>query len=253
MNQRANRDDLLEDNPLLSYFMRNSGLRIHKWIDYFDVYHRIFRRYRERPIRFLEIGVQNGGSLRMWRDYFGPQAILIGVDVDPRCLKMEAEGYEIWIGDQADPAFWQQFSEKHPSLDVIIDDGGHTMTQQIVTFQSLFPRLADGGTYLCEDTHSSYFAPLGGGLRKPGTFHEYVKGLIDEMHAWYHAPLAELERPDHLAMSLYSLSVYDSMVVMEKRRRNHPLALVRGNEGHIGLPVGTTFVGLRHAFNVPDA
>jgi hypothetical protein len=68
----------VENNPLLEYFTRNTGRIIHKWIDYFDLYHRTLARFRGKPIKFLEVGVQNGGSAQMWRDYLGPEATIIG-------------------------------------------------------------------------------------------------------------------------------------------------------------------------------
>ena len=241
----------IEENPLLTAFMRTGGRVVHKWLDYFDVYHRYFSRFRGERITFVEIGVQNGGSLRMWRDYFGPQARLIGVDVDPRCKALEAEGFEIWIGDQASPEFWQEFLSKTPSLDIVLDDGGHTMEQQINTFKALFPALVHGGVFLCEDTHTSYFPGYGGGLRREGSFHEYIKGLIDEMHAWYHAPLPDIAQTA-MAQQLYSLAVYDSIVVMEKRLRNPPLALVRGQQAHTTLPITMNYLELRRAVGIPD-
>jgi hypothetical protein len=241
----------LESNPLLEYFTHNEGRVIHKWVDYFDVYHRTLARFRGKPIKFVEVGVQNGGSAQMWRDYFGPQATIIGVDVDPRCKALESEGFEIWLGDQADPGFWRGFLEKHPHIDIVLDDGGHKMRQQIVTFESLFMALADGGVYLCEDTHTSYFPSHGGGLRRPGTFHEYVKSLIDEMHAWYYAPLAEL-REGYLARNLYSVAVYDSIVVLEKRRKNPPLAVATGRQGHQPVPERMQFLELRRIYGIPD-
>lgn len=238
-------------NPLLQDFIANGGRSIHKWVDYFEVYHRAFSRYRGRPITFVEIGVQNGGSTHMWRRYFGDQAKIIGVDIDPRCKALEDDGFEIWIGDQADPKFWEAFCKKHPEVDVILDDGGHTMQQQIVTFEALFPILRQGGTYLCEDTHTSYFPAHGGGLGRPDSFLEYIKRLVDEMHAWYHAPLADLQR-SYIANYLYSIGVFDSIVVMEKRRKNSPLVLARGHDGHIENPQAMTHIHMRHAFGVPD-
>ncbi len=239
------------DNPLLAYFMRNGEEGIHKWVDYFEVYHRYFQRFRGQPVKFLEIGVQNGGSARMWRHYFGPQATIIGVDVDPSCRALERQGFEIWIGDQADPAFWKKFLAKHPDLDIVLDDGGHTMRQQIMTFECLFPRLKNSGVYLCEDTHTSYFPAHGGGLERAGTFHEHVKGLVDGMHAWYHAPLDRLEK-EYWARNLYSVAFFDSIVVMEKRLRNPPLILARGSFGHVANPPAMDFAGMRRAFGVPD-
>lgn len=230
-----------QGNPLLDDFMSNSGRCIHKWVDYFDVYHRAFQKYRGKPITFLEIGVQNGGSTKMWSRYFGPSAKIIGVDIDPNCRSLESEGYEIWIGDQADPEFWREFKAKHAEIDIVLDDGGHTMQQQINTFEALFPILKNNGTYLCEDTHTSYFQTHGGGHKKPGTFHEYVKNLVDEMHAWYFAPSDKLADA-YIARNLYAISVFDSIVVLEKRLKNEPLALVRGYDGHSTPP---RIMGLR--------
>ncbi|GAP36440.1 class I SAM-dependent methyltransferase [Piscinibacter sakaiensis] len=239
-----------EDNPLLNYFVRNGQAGMHKWLDYFEVYHRTLARYRGRPITFLEIGVQNGGSTRMWREYFGPQATIIGVDIDPACRRLEEEGFEIWIGDQSDPAFWEEFCESHPALDVVLDDGGHTMRQQIVTFDALFPRLREFGTYLCEDTHTSYFPSHGGG-EGVLTFHEHIKSLVDEMHAWYHVPLAELPR-EYWARNLYAISFFDSIVTLEKRSRNPPITLARGSFGHVENPLAMSFLDMRRACGVKD-
>ncbi len=240
----------MADNPLLAYFVRNGGNIIHKWVDYFEVYHRFFARYRGQPITFLEIGVQNGGSTRMWRDYFGPEAHIIGVDIDPACTALSEEGFEIWIGDQADPEFWRGFLAEHPQLDVVLDDGGHTMAQQIATFEALFPALSEGGTFLCEDTHTSYVPSFGGGLGADGTFLEYVKNLIDEMHGWYHDASDE-PGPDSRARQLYSLSIFDSMVAIEKRRRNPPMTLAFGYGGHVETPRQMDYRAVRAWAEVP--
>jgi hypothetical protein len=239
------------ENPLLGYFMSNSGVSMHKWIHYFDIYHQCFSKYRGKKIVFLEIGVQNGGDLRMWRKYFGEQAKIIGIDIDPNCKMLEKEGFEIWIGDQADPVFWAEFCQKNPHLDIVLDDGGHTMEQQITSLISLFPILNDSGTYLCEDTHTSYFATHGGGLKNSATFLEAIKEMIDEMHAWYHAPLGKID-DSYIANHLYSIAVYDSIVVLEKRRKNAPLVLARGHEGHIKNPPAMSYIEMRRAFGVAD-
>ena len=238
-------------NPLLDDFLSNSGRAIHKWVDYFNVYLRALNIYRNKQITFVEIGVQNGGSANMWRRYLGDKAKIIGVDVDPACKNLETEGFEIWIGDQADPNFWNEFLKSHPSVDVVLDDGGHTMVQQINTFNALFPALKDGGVYLVEDTHTSYFPHHGGGLRRQGTFHEYVKTLIDDMHGWYHLPLSKMDS-NYMMNNLNCISIYESIVVMEKRRKNPPLILSRGFDGHRKNPVAMNHVAMRRAFGVPD-
>ncbi len=241
----------MSKNQLLSAFISKSDRMVYKWIDYFEVYEKAFAAYTNKPITFLEIGIQNGGSLQMWREFFGPEAKIIGIDIDPQCKALEADGFEIWIGNQADPNFWADFKRVNPAIDLVLDDGGHTMEQQIVTFESLFPILTNGGTYVCEDTHTSYFPSHGGGLKRIGTFHEYIKVLMDEMHAWYYAPLETIDK-SYLAQNLYSISIYDSIIVMEKRRKNPPIALARGFEGNVKNPPSMTYLELRHAFGIPD-
>jgi cephalosporin hydroxylase len=187
----------------------------------------------------------------MWRRYFGDQAKIIGVDIDGNCKSLEKDGFEIWIGDQADPAFWLEFCQKNPKVDIVLDDGGHTMNQQINTLISLFPILSDGGVYLCEDTHTSYFPGHGGGFRASQTFLEAIKEMVDEMHAWYHAPLDKIT-DSYIANHLYSIGIFDSIVVLEKRKKNVPLLLARGHDGHINNPPAMSHVEMRRAFGVAD-
>lgn len=225
-------------NPLLDYFISNSGKSIQKWLHYFEIYHRCFERFRSLPeISFLEIGVQNGGSTRMWRDYFASDANIIGMDIDPACREMEHEGFEMWIGDQANRELWAAFKQKHPSLDIVLDDGGHTMEQQLITFQELFPILNDGGIYLCEDTHSSYLHSFQGGHKRQGTFIEAVKNMIDDIHTWYYRPDEEIKN-NYLTNYLYSIQVFDSIVVFEKRRKTQPMCVNMGNDQRVGLGLG---------------
>lgn len=241
------------DNPLLQYFLSEPERPIHKWIHYFDAYHRLLAPYRGRELTFLEIGVQNGGSAMMWRDYLGPGARIIGVDVDPACKALEADGFEVWIGDQGDPAFWREFVQAHPKLDVILDDGGHTMDQQITTLNALWRTLADGGLFIFEDVHTSYFPPWGGGgPRAPGTFIGRIKRMIDDMHAWYHAPLDAV--PGVVAANeISSIFVFDSLVGIHKQRRTEPRSLARGRPGgHVVNPDAMTATSLRRVSGVPD-
>jgi hypothetical protein len=75
--------------------------------------------------------------------------------------------------------------------------------------------------------------------------------MVDEMHAWYHAPLNTIEG-SYIANHLYSISVFDSIVVLEKRKKNAPIVLARGHEGHIKNPPAMSHVDMRRAFGVPD-
>ena len=99
----------------------------------------------------------------MWKNYFGKDAKIVGVDINPKCKELEEEQISIEIGSQEDVAFWTKFKEKYPRVDILLDDGGHTMNQQIVTFREMFPHIKDGGLYMCEDCGTSYRKSHGGG------------------------------------------------------------------------------------------
>ena len=217
----------VQANPLAEYFYGNRGRLMVKWHHYFDVYHRHFAPFRGHAPVVIEIGVFHGGSLQMWRDYFGPGARIVGIDVDPRCRELEEDGIAILIGDQADRKFLAEVRRRYPRVDIVIDDGGHTMAQQITSFEELYPHIQPHGVYLCEDIHTSIFPQFGGGYRRQGTFLEYSKGLVDRLYAWYSA---EPERfsVDALTRSTYALHFYDSVLVVEKRPIEPPQVFETG-------------------------
>lgn len=109
----------------------------------------------------------------------------IGVDLNAKCKKFEKTGVRIVIGDQSDPAFWAQFKEDFPEeIDIFLDDGGHTMPMQITTLEEMFWQVRDGGVYLCEDLHTSYWPDWGGGYLKSDTMVERSKAVVDAINAW---------------------------------------------------------------------
>jgi hypothetical protein len=204
-----------ERNPLLEYFEGNPDRLIHKWMHYFDIYHRHFAPWRGRPVTVVEFGVFHGGSLQMWKHYFGRQARIIGVDIEPRCKEMEERQVEILIGDQEDREFLRSVRTHVGPVDIVIDDGGHTMAQQIATFEELYPAVVDGGVYLVEDLHTSYWEEYGGGYGLPGTFIEYAKGIVDQLNA-HHSRDPERHPVTALTRTVGGMHVYDSIIVFDK-------------------------------------
>ena len=200
-------------NDLEHYFVNNSGRLIVKWSHFFDIYDGHFSRFRDQAPVVLESGFCHGGSLQMWKHYFGDNCRIFGVDIHPRTLDYQEDQIQIFIGDQEDRTFLRQLKEKIPSPDIIIDDGGHTMAQQINTFEELYPWVKDTGIYVCEDTHTSYWGNFDGGYRKPGTFIEYMKRQIINMGEMS-------DRGDHSEAlflgSEASVHCYDSVVAIEK-------------------------------------
>lgn len=216
----------MEDNPLRAYFENNPGRIIDKWTHYFDVYHAHFRELRGKPVRILEIGVAQGGSLQMWRNYFGPESVVYGVDLNPACKSLEEDGIRIRIGSQSDRRFLASLREEIGELDVVIDDGGHHMREQIATFEELFPIVRPGGVYLCEDCQTSYRLDYGGGVRRPGTFVEFAKGLVDRLHAW-HSEQPAL-RVDEFTRTARSVHFYDGIVLVRKEAVSPPTSRKTG-------------------------
>lgn len=204
-------------NPLWEYFSNNPGRLIAKWHHYFDIYHHHFQRYRGQPLSMLEIGVAHGGSLQMWKQYFGPKAKIYGLDINPDCKSLEEDQIEIFIGDQSDRGFIRGLGEQLGPFDIILDDGGHTMTQQIATFEELFSAVKETGIYAVEDLHTNYWQDYGGGYRADGSFIEYAKGFIDSINAWHSREPSFA--PDHLTRSLAGIHFYDSVLVLEKQPR----------------------------------
>lgn len=217
------------DNPLIDYLERNpDGRAVNKWRHYFDIYHRHFARFRGQSLTMIEIGVFNGGSLRMWREYLGQQATIVGVDINPECMRFSEPGIDIVIGDQADRMFLRSLSERYADLAILLDDGGHKMHQQIATFEELFPRIRSDGVYLCEDTHTSYMPVFDGGYRQPQTFIEGVKQLIDRLHAFYSTDLSQLA-PDNFTRTADSIHFYHSALVIEKKPQALPQEVTYGS------------------------
>ena len=218
-----------EPNPFIEYLERNPGGRVlHKWSHYFDIYHRHLARFRGQRLTMIEIGVFDGGSLPMWREYFGPRATIVGVDINPGCVQFAEPGIDVVIGDQADRSFLRSLASRYPDLAILIDDGGHQMQQQIAAFEEMYPRLRADGVYMCEDTCSSYIPMFGGGYRQPQTFIESVKPLIDRLHAFHSVDPAQLA-PDEFTRTTDSLHFYNNVVVIEKTSRARPQPCVYGS------------------------
>lgn len=192
------------------------GPEINKWTNYFNLYDEILQRYQDTPINFLEIGINHGGSLEVWKKYFHSESLFYGIDINPDCKRFERDNVEIFIGSQNDISFLNSIKEKGLQFDVIIDDGGHKMNQQITSLKELFPILKEGGVYICEDTHTSYWREFGGGYKRKNTFIEYSKTLIDGL---YYTHMPSKMKPKILdKMNVKSIHFYDGMIAFYKSK-----------------------------------
>jgi hypothetical protein len=199
---------------LHKYFLNNNSKVVHKWLHYFDIYEKHFNRFTDKKILMFEIGVDNGGSLEMWKNYFSPESTIVGVDINPDCKKYEGDNIFVEIGNQSDVDFLQRLIDKYGIPDIVLDDGSHVMIDLISTFNFLYYKIKDNGVYLVEDLHTSYWGEYGGGLLNNNTFIEFSKRKIDEMNA-YHSR-GQLT-PTEFTKITNCISFYDSITVFEKR------------------------------------
>jgi len=203
---------------------------------YFDVYDKYFSKYRNTPVRILEIGVCDGGSLDLWRSYFGDDAIIFGIDINPAVRKFACKNTTIIIVDQEDRETLEELFKDVEPFDIILDDGGHMPNQQKNSFEALFPLLHPNGVYLVEDIQTSYWKLFDGGLRKPNTFIEYSKQLIDYVNVDHFRSEDNLElyMPLKVALckQLTSVNFYDGMVVFTKGDKTPKRAIHYNGNGN---------------------
>jgi hypothetical protein len=202
---KSNQEILKNSNTFKSYV--NSDLKSLKIESYFQVYDEIFEKFINKNITFVEIGVFNGGSLKMWKNYFGDNARIIGIDLNPKAKELEKMGFEIFIGSQSSETFWDNFYNKVGNVDIVLDDGGHQNDQQIITAAKSIPNINDGGLLVTEDVHTSYLKKFG----NPSgySFINYTKKKIDEVN--YRFP--EFSNQKSIEKKIFSISFFESIVV----------------------------------------
>lgn len=215
-----------------TYLTKTDDRMLTKWAHYFDIYTRELSRFRDRPITFLEIGIFKGGSVPMWQAFFHPDSRLLFVDIDQDCAKFANDNAHVEIGNQADPTFLAEISAKYGPFDVILDDGSHINAHQIASFSTLWQHLRDGGLYLVEDCHTSYWPGFGGGYRNEASFIEFAKRLVDKMHSWYTDQDA-LFPFDPIAKELHSVRFYDSIIIAEKQIKSERPTTITARNGQV--------------------
>ena len=227
---------------LYEMFSTDPEVKAHKYEHYFPVYERYLEPYRNRPVSMLEIGVDRGGSLKLWKNYLGPHAKIHGIDIKPECASYAEQNVEVYIGSQADRSFLDEILKKMPPLDIVLDDGSHRASHQVTSFETIYPRMKSDGVYIVEDLQTSYWPRFGRRFFHRGRF--YRNGFVDFARAKVHAlnsfhhdeksfglfGIPRDERSieaaaDPFARLTRSISFYDSMVVFERAETPEPLRI----------------------------
>jgi hypothetical protein len=180
-----------------------------KWTSYFQVYDQIFKKYKNKKITFVEVGVANGGSLFIWKKYFSEDSRIIGIDLNPNARKLEKHGFEIYIGNQTKKSFWENFYNKVGKIDILLDDGGHKNIQQVSTVHYSLPHIKDDGIIVVEDTHTSFIKKEFGNPSKY-SFINFCNLIVSSIHK----RCAVFEKKlNFYSKKIFSINFYESIVV----------------------------------------
>lgn len=192
---------------LLDIFHNHTGLPTEKYPHHLEAYENFFAPFRGKEIGFLEIGIGNGGSLEMWRKYFGKNARIYGLDIQDIKPK-----FPLFVGNQGDRVFMEETVLKTIPLHIVVDDGSHQCYHQVVSFEVLFPRLEDGGVYIVEDIHTSYRAAYLPDMGRGESFVSYLKRMVDSLHK---NETGETYHPawDHV----FAVHFYPGLAIIEKK------------------------------------
>lgn len=159
--------------------------------NYTEKYDRYFSPLRNEKLKVLEIGIQNGFSLKTWKEYF-PNAEIFGIDIVD-CSHMDEERVTTLKGSQNDLTFLKKINDQYGPFDIIIDDGSHNSADMRISFDFLFPLLKKDGLYVVEDIVCVYWPELSDG----GTlFMDRLKELLDIVNGNGKCGLAEMKNID---------------------------------------------------------
>ena len=142
------------------------------WHSYGYTYGALFRRWKYRPVRLLEIGIGGyrgslgGRSLLAWHAFF-PRGTIVACDIVPK-QELATPRRQIVQLDQSSPADLAALRAREAPFDIIIDDGSHINAHQILTFRHLWGALKDGGIYIVEDVQTSFWPGVVAGVEWGG-------------------------------------------------------------------------------------
>jgi hypothetical protein len=218
-------------STLRELHLAHAGKVSQKWSLFLDVYERVLAPRRLQPLRLVEVGVQNGGSLEIWAKYLPNALAIVGCDVDPRCaaLRFDDPRVRVVVGAVNTPEAARAILALANPFDVFVDDGSHRSSDVILAFLNYFPFLRAGGTYLVEDLHCAYRPEYQGGIHAPNAV-AFFRTLVDVMQVQYwqeqadaaqrlapFVPAAASAGAVQLASTIASIAFHDSLCIVEKR------------------------------------
>ena len=230
------------DQPSLEeLYHSHRGKVSDKWSSYLPVYERSFERFRRSPVRLLEVGIQNGGSLEIYQAYLPEGSLIVGCDINPKCQTLQYDrNVHVVVGDCGATSTQDAVTAISPRFDIIIDDGSHRSSDIIRTFLMYFPLLEEGGIFIIEDLHASYWKDWEGGLFYTLSSMAFFKLLADTINCehWGNGKTAvdlmSHEFADYAQLipaadlkNVFSVQFFNSVCVVEKCSSSRPAGLGR--------------------------
>jgi cephalosporin hydroxylase len=235
---------------LAQLYAEHEGKVSDKWSIYLSEYERVFDAYRDKPIRILEIGVQNGGSLEIWSKYFSHAQKVIGCDINTACalLNYSDPRIALVIGDVNSETIQESILCHSSVFDIIIDDGSHRSSDILKSFIWGFSHLTDGGIFIVEDLHCSYWKDFEGGLFDPFssmTFFQYLTDIINYEHWGIERTRKDIlstffanygfDIEEEFFCSIHSIEFINSMCVIRKAKPESNRLGVRVTAGSVEM------------------
>ena len=157
---------------------------------YFDNYEKWFETVVDKEIKLLELGVNRGGSLQLWRDYF-KHGTIVGVDIVPVKVEDTSGRIHVFQGMQQDTALLDRIAKETApdGFDVIIDDCAHIGEFSHISFWHLFEKhLKPGGIFAIEDWGTGYWGRWADGTRykdppSVATWRSRLRPFAENLHA----------------------------------------------------------------------
>jgi len=241
--------DTIEDDELTKIYKGYSEPEgFHHWLDYGRAYTEniIQLRNSDRMINVLEIGVQSGGSSRVWKQYFGKHLKYTGVDINPNCKQFERESdnIHIEIGSQLDTVFLKDICLRFGPFDFIIDDGGHTTKMIVTTLNILWYCMKDKGVYAVEDLHTMRLWRNGKKvmLVDGKDFYGHLADLSSKTISYFDKDsYGNYSEPNVFSKHIQKVAIYDSIAFLHYRQNWKPITIINKGQKYIDY---NTKVGL---------
>jgi len=208
--------------------LSEEGKSLNKPGFYGTLYDELLLKYKDTNAVLVELGIGQGGSLQMYRDYLGSKSMIYGIDIQESALYEENQ-IKCFYGDSSKLETLKVIPIT--DIDVFIDDGSHICRDVINAFEIFFPRLRSKGLYIIEDICTSYRpVDYGGGYKKPGTTIEYFKDMIEVMNSAEWSEVLPNEKYQRMRLDslfpseklmefynlLFSITFYNGSIVIKR-------------------------------------